>query len=421
MKILNKKVFRGLAVGMVMIVTMSAAAILFWMRPSNAAPGDTIEVAQEVINVEIMQSYDKQYVTQTSKLTITDTTANKGWLLRAKLKAVESNETALVTDYVRIYSESSALCPIATACPLPTNGNEMDIYSDFTNTPPSGVEIIFKVDFTVPPEVVVGEYHVKLEYNVYRLNEEAFMQNFTKDDCAYGLDDRGEIVVIDARDGQRYRVRKFVVNGVSQCWMVDNLKLGNYAEPMTLTPADSDVTANWDLPPAILGGTSSSVNDAQWIDPANPTANGAVNNWSGTAASYCVDSNNYLVESYTKCGFLYNFKAATAGKANNNRTDSICPKNWKLPSRSFHQALYGLLGNDGIRDTSVTALTALFQGVYSGNYYSNLNSQGTEGFYVMSNSMSGNNINQFFFNTSSVQLKSVGGGAQHAIAVRCML
>ena len=105
----------------------------------------------------------------------------------------------------------------------------------------------------------------------------------------------------DTRDGNTYTVSK-LADG--KCWMTQNLRIIN----KTLTPADSDVTANYTIPASSLSG----------FDP------GIYN----TSNAY-VDSD----------GGFYNWYTATAGTGTQalsaqgqNTTVSICPKGWRLPT-----------------------------------------------------------------------------------------
>ena len=107
--------------------------------------------------------------------------------------------------------------------------------------------------------------------------------------------------LIDTRDNSTYTVSK-LADG--KCWMTQNLRIIN----KTITPADSDVTANYTIPASSLSG----------FDP------GIYN----TSNAY-VDSD----------GGFYNWYTATAGTGTQalsaqgqNTTVSICPKGWRLPT-----------------------------------------------------------------------------------------
>ena len=103
--------------------------------------------------------------------------------------------------------------------------------------------------------------------------------------------------LIDARDNTKYTVAK-LADG--KCWMTQNLELGEYGTPMTLT------------------------NQLSNVGPDGYTLNFAFANNS----IYKGNSNHY--------GNYYNFSQATAGSATTSTEGdalySICPKNWRLPS-----------------------------------------------------------------------------------------
>ena len=105
--------------------------------------------------------------------------------------------------------------------------------------------------------------------------------------------------LIDTRDNNTYTVSK-LADG--KCWMTQNLRIID----KTITPADSDVTANYTIPAQSGSGFDS------------------------------FDTSNAYVDSY---GGFYTWYAATAGTGTQslstqgqNTTVSICPKGWRLPT-----------------------------------------------------------------------------------------
>ena len=107
--------------------------------------------------------------------------------------------------------------------------------------------------------------------------------------------------LVDTRDDNTYTVSK-LADG--RCWMTQNLRIIN----KTITPADSDVTANYTIPASSLSGFDPSIYN--------------------TSNAY-VDSD----------GGFYNWYTATAGTGTQalsaqgqNTTVSICPKGWRLPT-----------------------------------------------------------------------------------------
>ena len=103
--------------------------------------------------------------------------------------------------------------------------------------------------------------------------------------------------LVDTRDNNTYTVSK-LADG--RCWMTQNLRIIN----KTITPTDSDVTANYTIPASSTSGFNS------------------------------FDTSNAYVDSD---GGFYTWYTATAGTgtysmSSGNTTVSICPKGWRLPT-----------------------------------------------------------------------------------------
>ena len=168
-----------------------------------------------------------------------------------------------------------------------------------------------------------------------------YMQDVTAEICASTAEGT-KATLTDRRDSNTYTVAK--ING--SCWMTQNLRLSG---GRTLTPADSDVTSNWEFPDNSLksGGTNYIGN-------------------SYTEAGFTINSN-------TSYGGYYNYCAASAGdncssSDSSNSTNSICPAGWDLPTRD--------------QFNGITNQRSAFSPVYSG-YYSNgsLGSTGPHAFF----------------------------------------
>ena len=133
------------------------------------------------------------------------------------------------------------------------------------------------------------------------------------------------VILRDTRDGNRYTVRK-LADG--KCWMTENLKISG----KTLTPADSNVLANYNLPASSTDG------------------------WCATNDSTCINTANVLNASdqasggdptHPEYGTFYSWDAATAGTgtystASGDTSSSICPKGWRLPTGNNAGDLQGL-------------------------------------------------------------------------------
>ena len=105
------------------------------------------------------------------------------------------------------------------------------------------------------------------------------------------------VTLTDTRDNNTYTVSK-LADG--KCWMTKNLRIAG----RTITPADSNVTANYTIPASSINGFSS------------------------------YDTSNAYVDSD---GGFYTWYTATAdtgtqSMSSGNTTVSICPKGWRLPT-----------------------------------------------------------------------------------------
>lgn len=149
------------------------------------------------------------------------------------------------------------------------------------------------------PDTYTGKVAYTLFYTNTATSSGKTMQTFA---CS-SLQEGQITTLIDSRDGNPYNVAK-LKDG--KCWMVDNLRLGKKGATMTLTSADSDVSANFTL----------AANDANAFD--------------NTADKNAV----YIKAEY---GGYYSWYTATAGTGKSttttgNATSSICPKGWRLPT-----------------------------------------------------------------------------------------
>ena len=191
-----------------------------------------------------------------------------------------------------------------------------------------------------------------LNVTLYAQWEQVFgkdtLQGFTLDDCQQQASSRN-VTLKDARDDNTYTVR--YINGA--CWMTQNLRLSSTIErgdSRVLTSADSNVTRDWKFPSTSLE-SGNSYTDAR-----------------------------SLISSNTSYGGYYNYCAASAGtvcsRTMQDTTQDICPKGWRLPTRSEM---------DGI-----TSYRSAFSPVYSGVYDSgSLYHTGSGGFWWSATANSG--------------------------------
>lgn len=240
------------------------------------------------------------------------------------------------------------------------------------------------------------------------------MQEMTNAVCS--LSDIGsEGRLIDERDGKAYWVAKLADGN---CWMTQNLDL-DLSTGRTLTSTDSDVvnwtpansdentipntralsTSNWPT-----SGTPIRSYDPGWYVYINPTnmsnscgdANGLKNCTSKGWRLVTQDGTDY--DAHYLVGNYYSWMAATAGQSSNLTTtreggeapNSICPKGWKMPSKSrsgSFEELFASYGSNtsGFAYGGVDVRTKPIYLVPTG-YISNgkLNSAGGSGGYWMS-------------------------------------
>ena len=263
------------------------------------------------------------------------------------------------------------------------------------------------------------------------------MSNFTGVDC--GSLSVGDIVSLtDERNGQTYQVKKMQDN---KCWMVDNMKY--LGEGITISNVDSTTGItynNTDGKYNTVDGTStqSSTNsDKAFYN--NPMSN-----------SYCYGTS--IQSSYTKCGYLYNWYAATAGTGTydtstqgTNVSGSICPTGWRLPSAmsdgstatgngtSYTAADFPVLNASMNADSLTTGSTSgsyyagwqysgAWSGVFSGLWGGNgFNLQGSNGYYWSSTANSSTYARLLYFSSSRVYPGNNYNNKYHGFAIRCVM
>ena len=273
------------------------------------------------------------------------------------------------------------------------------------------------------------------------------MQDFTQSNC--NAMTVGQVVSLtDSRNGQTYRVKKMQDN---KCWMVDNLK---YAGEANTDLANVDDTYG-----LVYNNESDRFNTVDGTD-AESTENSDkafYNNPMGQ--SYCYTGNydsvgqtgtHDLATSYTKCGYLYNWYAATAGTGTydtstigTNVSGSICPTGWRLPSASsdgstatgngtrYTAADFPVLNasmNAGSLTTGSTTnyptgwqFTGAWSGVFSGEWGFGFHNQGSYGYYWSSTAFSSTHAWYPFFLSSGVYPSGSGRPKLYGLAIRCVL
>ena len=223
------------------------------------------------------------------------------------------------------------------------------IYNPIANldvNPANETEVTLKAKW----KYIKGLYSIS---NMQQMNPNICKANTTPNRNATQLDADGSrhgdpnyvptVTLTDTRDNNTYTVSK-LADG--KCWMTQNLRIAG----KTITPADSNVTANYTIPASSISGFSS------------------------------YDTSNAYVDSY---GGLYTWYTATAGTgtqamSSGNTSASICPKGWRLPTSGNSgefQALYNNYNSSSALRSNPVNLAL------SGLVYSSSRGQGSYGRY----------------------------------------
>ena len=260
------------------------------------------------------------------------------------------------------------------------------------------------------------------------------MQEFTGTTC--GSMSVGDVVSLtDERNGQTYRIKKMQDN---KCWMVDNLKYAG--------EANTDL-ANVDGTYGLVYNNSGKYNTVDGTDTQSTENSDKAFYNNPMSASYCYGDS--IQSSYTKCGYLYNWYAATAGTGTydtstygTNVSGSICPTGWRLPSAtsdgstatgdgtSYTAADFAVLNasmNAGSLTTGSTSnyyagwqFTGAWSGVFSGYWSNGFDYQGSGGYYWSSTAYSSTSAWYLDINSSGVYPGGSSGSKYYGFAIRCV-
>ena len=234
---------------------------------------------------------------------------------------VVSNDNGVVSSWsdstTRIVGEGQK---IAIKAKDNTTGTVFDNWTIETGTG-SFLGTVWRSASTKTTTIVMGSSDMTVKANgttTYKTiaDNSVTMQQITA--CPDWLDNNVHTIT-DSRDGATYHVAKLADD---KCWMLDNMMLGSNDNAIALTPNDTNIASNWELPK----GVTSSFNAY-----ASPKINAA---YKGDTAPtrYGTDRGD------GKVGVYYNYCAASAGEvctAGDNATDTthdICPKNWRMPT-----------------------------------------------------------------------------------------
>ena len=200
------------------------------------------------------------------------------------------------------------------------------------NTKPNGSGTSYKDGAIYGYTSIVNDYTLIL----YAQWEKLSMQKYTTSQCSTEAVTQA-VTLPDLRDGKTYTVR--YING--KCWMTQNLKID---AGQVMTRADTNIISDYTMPSNDLtSGDSYTEARMHTGDNAN------IGNW-------------------------YNYCAATAGTICEESSSSvalydICPKGWKLPSRTDLKKLTP--NSDGWDATYLEAFTPAIANYYSGGSLDN--------------------------------------------------
>ena len=217
----------------------------------------------------------------------------------------------------------------------------------------------------------------------------------------------------DSRDGEVYSVRKL---DDGNCWMTNNLRLKGGT---TITPADSDVSSSYTLPASYLYFGNNSTNEHY-----------------RSTLEYEYDGDPSS-ENYLNFGSYYSFNTATAGTglsltSEQNAPSSICPKNWKLPTRSQFVSLiggniYDILDTPNVKENF--SFIDLFNFQNAGTYQDASKITNSGGTYISSTVSYGAGASIYaglYRETDSHSTIQIGGNSNNTLnfygnSVRCVL
>ena len=205
------------------------------------------------------------------------------------------------------------------------------------------------------------------------------MQDITAAQCQKFASD-APLTLTDTRDNNSYTVR--YINDT--CWMTQNLRLSSTTErgeSRVLTSADSNVASSWSFLSTPLEGSSYSYTDPQ-----------------------------VTISSNTSYGGYYNFCAASAGtncqtSSAVNTTYDICPKGWRLPTRT--------------EQSGITGYRSAFSPVLSG-YYRNGALYGTGSYGYWWSATADNSYSQYYLRYDGSSLYANDNSKYVGYSVRCI-
>ena len=241
------------------------------------------------------------------------------------------------------------------------------------------------------------------------------MQEFTTSECSameeYSVAGH-EVMLRDLRDNKAYLVRKLADGN---CWMVDNLAL-------TPAPAAS----------MVLDDVTSDIGAGTYV--LNSSAVGDPHVGSVLGQGYCMDRLNgsgtigMLVKDAAGkvynhgCGRQYNWNTATTGSTLSFGVapNSICPKNWRLPTNTEFSALAVAVGwwSPGTHVINNSPWRGIYSGYNGGNQGENSDGMGI---YWTSVAATDTNVYYLYYTADGTVSPNHGGTRWNAHAMRCLV
>ena len=339
---------------------------------------------------------------------------------------------------------------------VPTANGDTALISTSSPTEADNYNLTFgtKVDTSLPSGTYSNDVVVSVVANPKLIlwDDLTMMQDMNPSACAGAIDGATKRLT-DARDGKQYWIAKLKDGN---CWMTQNLDLdlgvkdGN-TDTTVLTPADSDVSSNWNPPRSTEknGTVTSNTTNTEtyswdfglyvknnpddynsycdqvktmsgcegWTDATNLTP--AETEWTGSVDN-TVSGSTY--DAHFLIGNFYQWNAATAGTGGTidnyaTATDSICPKGWRLPTSRSGGEFDTLVGS--LNSTTITQAPYYFNPsgyVYSGS----LGGAGNYGFYWSSTAYSNTSFAYSLYFLSGFVNPSLNFNRYYGQSVRCL-
>ena len=237
--------------------------------------------------------------------------------------------------------------------------------------------------------------------NMQQMNPNICKANTTPNRTATTLDTDGSHhgdpnyvptkTLTDTIDNNTYTISK-LADG--KCWMTQNLRIAG----KTITPADSNVTANYTIPASAANGFNTFDVPRAYVDP---TYGGYYNFYTVTAG-------------------VGKYSSSTEGE---NITSSICPKGWRLPTSYRSDSDFHLLYNK--YNSSSRLLSAPVNFTLSGlasnlSGSQTLNAVGSTGFYASSTVYNANDSYTLTLNIITVNPALKNSYKINGFSVRCI-